>query len=57
LLVLALVLDLGLDALEDADGGWVVVDAAGGLERRSDDAWGWDEIVCESVVQVALGKR
>jgi hypothetical protein len=37
LLVLALVLDLGLDALEDADGSGIVVDSSGGLEGGDDD--------------------
>lgn len=54
LLVLAGVLDLGLDALEYPHGGGEVVDAAGGAEGSGDDRWGWDQIVGESVVEVAL---
>lgn len=40
--------------LEDADGGGKVVDAAGSLEGSSDDGDGGNEIVGESVVEVAL---
>jgi len=54
LVVLALVLDLGLNSLKDTDRGWVVVDAASGAESGDDDGWGWDEIVGECVVQVSL---
>lgn len=54
LLVLLLVLDLGLDALEDADGRGVVVDAAGGLEGGHEDRGRGHQIVGEGVVQVAL---
>lgn len=54
LLVLALVLSLGLDALENADGGGVVVDPPGSLDGSLADGRRGDEIVGESVVQVAL---
>jgi hypothetical protein len=57
LLVLAVVLDLGLNALEDADGGGKVVHSAGSLEGGSDDRGGGDEIVGKGVVQVALKFR
>lgn len=40
--------------LEDADGGRVVVDPAGGLEGSGEDLHGGDEIVSEAVVQVTL---
>ena len=40
--------------LEDADSGGEVVDAAGSLESGSENGGGGDEIVGESVVQVAL---
>jgi hypothetical protein len=54
LLVLALVLNLGLDTLEDTDGGGEVVDAAGSLEGSDDNGRRGNEIVGEGVVQVAL---
>ena len=54
LLVLALVLDLGLDALEDSHGGGVVVDSSRGLEGGLYNGGGGDEVVGEGVVQVAL---
>lgn len=40
--------------LEDADSGREVVDAAGSLESGGENGGGGDEIVSESVVQVAL---
>jgi hypothetical protein len=54
LLVLALVLDLGLDALEDPNGGGEVVDSPRGPKGGGHDGGGGDEIVGEGVVQVAL---
>jgi hypothetical protein len=54
LLVLPCVLDLLLEPFKDADGGRVVVDPPGGLERRLDDVQRGDEIVGEAVVQAAL---
>lgn len=54
LVVLPLVLNLGLDALEDADGGGEVVNPPGGLEGSSDDRGGGDKVVGEGVVEVAL---
>ena len=53
-LVLALVLDLGLDALENSYGGGVIVDPSRGLEGGLDNGRRGDEIVGEGVVQVAL---
>ena len=55
-LVLALVLDLGLDALEDSYGGGVVVDPSRGLKCGLDNGRRGDEIVGEGVVQVALSR-
>ena len=52
LLVLALVLDLGLNSLEDSHSGGVIVDPSRGLESSLDDGGGGDE----SVVQIALGR-
>ena len=40
--------------LENADSSWEVVDATCGLEGSDNNRWCWDEIVGESVVQVAL---
>ena len=40
--------------LENADGSREVVDTAGGLQGRSENLDGGDEIVGEAVVQVAL---
>lgn len=40
--------------LEDADSGGEVVDSAGGLEGSGDNGDGGDQVVSESVVQVAL---
>lgn len=54
LVVLLLVLDLGLDTLEDTDGSGVVVHTAGGLKSSDDDGGRGDEIVGEGVVQVTL---
>lgn len=54
LLVLALVLDLGLDTFKDTDGGGIVVDATGSLESRLNHRGSRDKIVCESVVETAL---
>lgn len=54
LLVLLLVLDLGLDALEDANSGGEVVDAAGSLQGSSEDLNGRDKVVGEAVVEVTL---
>jgi hypothetical protein len=54
LLVLVLVLDLGLDALEDTDGSREVVNTAGSLQGGAEDLNGGNEIVSEAVVQVAL---
>ena len=53
-LVLLLVLDLLLDALEDTDGGRVVVDAAGSADGSFDDSGGGNEVVGEAVVEAAL---
>lgn len=53
-LVLALVLDLLLDTLKDADGGGVVVDLAGCAEGSLDDVGRGDEVVGEAVVEAAL---
>lgn len=44
----------GALTLEDADSGGEVVDAAGSLESGGENRGGRDEIVSESVVQVAL---
>jgi len=54
LLVLTLVLDLGLETLENTDGGGEVVHPAGGLQGSDDDAGRGDKIVGEGVVEVAL---
>lgn len=54
LLVESIGAGLDLETLKDADGGRVVVDAAGGLEGSLDDGGGGDEIVTESVVQATL---
>lgn len=54
LLVLALVLDLRLDTLEDADGSGIVVDLARGAERGLDDRGRGHEVVRKRVVQAAL---
>jgi hypothetical protein len=51
---LALVLNLGLDAFEDADSGGEIIDPARGLESGDDDGRRGNEIVGESIVQVAL---
>jgi hypothetical protein len=40
--------------LEDSDGSWEVVNTSSSLEGSNDDGWGWDQIVRESVVEVAL---
>ena len=53
-LVLLLVLDLLLDALEDTDGGRVIVDTAGGADCSLDDGGGGDEIVGKAVVEATL---
>lgn len=45
---------MGSHTLEDAHGGGVVVDAAGGAQRGGDDGRGGDQVVGEGVVQVAL---
>jgi hypothetical protein len=52
--VLALVLDLGLETLEDADSGSKVVDPPGSLESSDDDGGRGNEIVSEGVVEIAL---
>jgi hypothetical protein len=54
LLVLALVLDLGLDTFKDADSSTEVVDPSGGLEGGSNHRGSRDKIVSEGVVEVAL---
>lgn len=41
---------------EDPHGGWEVVYPSGCFESCDDDDGGGDEIIGESVVQVALGK-
>jgi hypothetical protein len=53
-LVLPLVLDLLADTLEDANGGGIVVDLAGGAECGVDDLGGGDEVVGEAVVEASL---
>jgi len=40
--------------LEDPDGGRVIVDAASGPEGSGENGGGGDQVVGESVVQVAL---
>lgn len=42
-------LDLGLDALEDADSGGEVVELASGTHDLLNDLDGWDEVVSEHV--------
>jgi hypothetical protein len=54
LLVLALVLDLGLNSLEDTDSSGEVVDPSCGPEGSLEDGRGRDEVIGEGVVQVAL---
>lgn len=54
LLVESIGTGLDLETLKNADGGGVVVDAAGGLEGSLDDGGGGDEIVAEGVVQATL---
>ena len=51
------VLDLLLDALEDADGGGVVVDAAGRANGGLDDGGGGDEVVGETVIETTLNLK
>lgn len=53
-LVLALVLDLLLDTLENADGGGVVVDLARGAEGSGNNLSGRNEVVREGVVETTL---
>lgn len=52
--VLLDVLDLVLQTLEDSDGGSVVVHSSSSLESLTDDGWGWDQVVGESVVEDTL---
>lgn len=41
---------------EDPHGGWEVVYPSGGFEGCDDDDGGGDEIIGESIVEVALGE-
>ncbi len=54
LLVLALVLDLLLDTLENPDGGRVVVDASASTKGALDHLGRRDEVVGEAVVETTL---
>lgn len=54
---MALVLNLGLESLEETDGGGEVVDPPRSLDGGLKDRWRGDEIVGEGIVQVALLER
>ena len=51
-----MVLNLGLDALEDPDCGGKVVYSSSSSQSSSDDGGRWYEIVGEGIVEVALEK-
>lgn len=39
---------------EHADGGWVIINSAGGPESGCADGGRWDQIVGECVVEISL---
>ena len=40
--------------LEYSDSGREIVDTSGGLQCSDKDGWGWDKIVSECVIKIAL---